>query len=222
VTPAPHLKNIVDALMAVSPWAITARFETFDHCIEVAVAAVAALRHWNIKAEVIPVGLVLLAKEDDRGVYVGITPEDVYGRIAPENRPPFEEWVKTNCPDAPAESHHAVVKAKCGGSVAIIDLTLGQLRMVFPELPFGFVSYGDYLPEVESTSWHGAYLPPSRPEIGRSLAKKCQVKGLGEDLRDLMRLYLHAGNLDRFLAALQGQQPEMVRTCLVRMEMSRR
>lgn len=209
-----YLRRMIEALKLASPIFLASRFEDgLGHCLEASIGGVGALYRRGIAARVLPCAVVVRSVEAGRCWSAGLSPSQIYS-LLPSPKPAFEEFRRARLGSGFDDDHplHVVIEAKHEGERAIIDLTIGQLRLGGAPVPLqldaqvdpdgGWVELaGDGLIITYMDSPNLEHLPPA--------PKPDQFAGFVADLHDGMSLALQCQlNSRRFYEELRGQLPK--------------
>ena len=126
-----YLRRMIEALKLASPIFLASRFEDgLGHCLEASIGGVGALYRRGIAARVLPCAVVVRSVEAGRCWSAGLSPSQIYS-LLPSPKPAFEEFRRARLGSGFDDDHplHVVIEAKHEGERAIIDLTIGQLRL---------------------------------------------------------------------------------------------
>jgi hypothetical protein len=188
-----HLRRTVSALLMSNPFALAARFDSVNHCVEASNCGAAALRKYRIDARAILCSLVVdgaggaasaghnvetvfefnRTHVDGFSMTLSQFKETAYAAGFPRDPYPF----------------HVIIEARHAGDRAIIDPTLGQLRRQGLPVPLHVVTYGSGWPDLElvSTGTRVTYDACPYPRKVMPEARSYVNAGYTGDLLELMK-----------------------------------
>lgn len=211
--PSPYFERLISSLVMAAPFTLAARWKHPAHCIEMSLAAVAALEKRKVRARLLPCAIVGQTLDRSRGVSVGLNREEIYANAknAHPDIEPFAAWCARYVQHAPdGVAAHAVVEATFHGSRALVDLAFAQLRVDHGiPCPPAHAHYGESWPDVQIGGWNVRYVESPHARDVQALAKTCtNYGGVAGDLLATMDAAMAVGlDIDRFLAALRGGDP---------------
>ena len=212
-------ETVIRALRMAAPLAIAARYDTgLNRCVEASVCGAKVLTIHGFDADPLPCAIV--ARNDARCAVgtVGLEARDCYSLIEDPGCS-FEEWQResgvylTSSPDG-GPMTHMVIRSRSDREVAIVDLTVGQIRKELGiDAPATDHWIGDSWCTVSTPDgWRVGYMSHPRPNEVMSVAAGTWSDGHGmvDDLANLTDLALQC-ELDHslMLMAMQRSQPDV-------------
>ena len=216
-----HTEKMLAALMLANPFALLGRYDDdLAHCFEASTAATLALKARGVKARVVPCAVMAHDPVLERSGSIGLTTRDLYARVNWGGEPPepHDEWVSRQWvvkPDALGREH-IVIEVRDTHARYLVDLTIGQLRVIGLRVPLHLKVRWDQWPSFEVDGIRIIY------EKFRGARELDQAghnfNGFRDDYLALMDLAVESGlDTDRYFAAIEQQDPQGYRTAIERL-----
>lgn len=201
--------DTINAVALAAPFAMASSMTTIAACYDMSRAGAEVFAQLGFGAQVLPCS-ALASGPAGRYVALGFTEEDCRnaGNPLPPRFQMSDVSVRAHAIEpAPDGGHHVVIEVSHRNARAVVDLTLGQLRLFgvpAPLVGWSWCPWGQW-PHAEFDDWHVQYGPSPRPEtaVARANMHLHKLSHLVTELQEMALLARRSSDPDDFHARLQ-------------------